>query len=111
MGALPKVIGTWDVEETVEVTERTLCGKVLPVTITRRVGLCEYKGMDGKTILADEALFLDYGPKLGVTKVFTQHPAVPPTEAEREAGRERIRQAAIQAITEQGLWDKIGRLA
>ncbi len=111
MGALPKVIGSWDVVETVEVTERLIAGELLPVTITRRVGLCQYEGPDGKPILADEATFLDYGSKLGMTKIYDRHPETPPTEAEREAGREHIRQVAIQAITEQGLWGKIGRPA
>lgn len=101
----------YDVVETVEVTERTIGGKLLPVTITRRVGLCEYIGPDGKPFLADEATFADFGPKLGVRRTYVMHPEVEPTEEERRAGREQLLEIAAQAITEQGLWGKIGRPA
>lgn len=101
----------WDVIETVEQTEREIGGKLLPVTVTRRVGLCEYIGPDGKLFLADEAVFADFGPKLGVRKTYVIHPAVAPTEEERQAGRERLLEIAAQAMTDQGLWDKIGRPA
>lgn len=97
--------------ETIEHTERVISGQALPVIITRRVGLCEYIGKDGKPFLADEATFMDFGPKLGVAKTYVMHPENPPTEDEREAGRERIREAAIRAMTEQGLWDKVGKPA
>lgn len=102
---------TWGVEETVEVTERTIGGQLLPVTITRRVGLCEYIGPDGKPFLADEATFADFGPKLGVRRTYVMHPEVEPTEEERQAGRKRLLEIAAQAMTDQGLWGKIGRPA
>lgn len=101
----------WDVVETVEVTEKTIGGQLLPVTITRRVGLCEYIGSDGKPFLADEAVFMDFGPKLGVQRSFLMHPEVEPTEEERAANRARLLQAVCQAMDEQGLWDKIGHPA
>lgn len=100
-----------EVMEQVEQTVRVIGGKELPVVITRRIGLCEYIGTDGKPFLADEATFMDFGPKLGTARTYVMHPAEPPTEAEREAGRERIREAAIRAVTEQGLWGKIGKPA
>lgn len=103
--------GAWDVVETVEVTERTLAGQTLPVTITRRVGLCEYIGPDGKPFLADEATFADFGPRLGIRRTYVMHPEVEPTEAERQAGRQRLLEIAAQAMTDQGLWGKIGRPA
>lgn len=103
--------GPWDVVETVEATERTIGGKTLPVTITRRVGLCEYIDPDGKPFLADEAVFSDFGPKLGIRRTYVMHPEVEPTEEERRAGRERLLEITAQAITDQGLWNKIGRPA
>lgn len=99
------------VMEQVEKTVRIIGGQELPVVITRRIGLCEYIGTDGKPFLADEATFMDFGPKLGITKTYVLHPENPPTETEREAGRERIREAAIRAMAEQGLWDKVGKSA
>lgn len=103
--------GSKDVVETVEVTERVIGGKALPVTITRRMGLCEYIGPDGKPFLADEAIFADFGPKLGIRKTYVMHPEVEPSEEERRAGREQLLEIAAQAITDQGLWNKIGRPA
>lgn len=92
------------VTETIEHTERIIGGKALAVTITRRVGLCEYTDGNGKAFLADEATIMDWGPKLGVTRTYVVHPEQEPTEAEREAGKERIREVTAQAMTEQGLW-------
>lgn len=103
--------GERGVVETVEVTERTIGGQLLPVTITRRVGLCEYIGPDGKPFLADEAVFADFGPKLGVRKTYVMHPEVEPTKEERAANLARLLDVARQAMTDQGLWDKIGRPA
>lgn len=92
------------VRETIEHAERIICGKALPVTITRRVGPCEYTDGNGKTFLADEATIMDWGPKLGITRTYVMHPERAPTEAEREAGRAHILEVAAQAMTEQGLW-------
>jgi len=92
------------VVETIEHTERVIGGKTMPVTITRRVGLCEYRDANGKTFLADEATYMDWGEKLGTSRTYVLHPEHEPTEEEREAGRARIREVAIQAMTEQGLW-------
>ena len=90
--------------ETVEHTQRNIGGKILPVTIPRRVGLDQYIGVGGKVIWADEATFMDFGPKLGIQRTYTLHPEVQPTEEEREAGRNRIREAAARAMQEQGIW-------
>lgn len=105
------VVGVWDVVETVEVTERRIGGELLPVTITRRVGLCCYLDHDGKEILADEAVFMDFGPKLGVQRSYLMHPDVEPTEEERAGNRARLLEVAYKAMEDQGLWDKIGRPA
>ena len=92
------------VTETIEHTERIIDGKALAVTIKRRVGLCEYTDGKGKTFLADEAVIMDWGPKLGITRTYVMHPEREPTEVEREAGRELIREMAVQAMIGQGLW-------
>lgn len=92
------------VMETIERTERRIGGVVYPVTITRRVGLETYTGAGGKPILADEATFMDFGPRLGVQRTYILHPEVEPTEAERAAGRELVKETAIRAMIEQGIW-------
>ena len=103
--------GQWDVVETVEVTERRMGKELLPVTITRRVGLCCYRDHAGKEIMADEAVIMDFGPKLGVQRSYLMHPDVEPTKEEREANLARLLEVAHRAMDEQGLWDKIGRPA
>lgn len=92
------------VTETIDYTERIIGGKTLSVTITRRVGLCEYTDINGKAFLADEATIMDWGTKLSITRIYVMHPEKESTEAEREAGRERIREIVAQVMTEQGLW-------
>lgn len=92
------------VVESVEKTERRLCGKDLPVIITRRVGLDTYIGTDGKSFQADEAVFMDFGPRYGVQRSYIIHPETPPTEAEKEAWKDRARAAATRAMIEQRIW-------
>lgn len=92
-----------EVKVTVETKERTIGGKVYQVTITRRKGLDTYIE-DGKEFLADEAVFSDYGPRMGISRSYTLHKDEQPTEAEREAGRRRIQQVAAQAMIDQGIW-------
>ena len=91
------------VVETVTREVRILCGKEYQVTITRRKGLDRYID-HGKEILADEATFCDYGPKMGTARNYTLHKAVQPTEAEREAGRRHVQDVAARVMSEQGLW-------
>lgn len=91
------------VKVTVETVERVIGGKTYPVTITRRKGLDTYQE-NGKEILADEAVFSDYGPKMGISRSYTLHKDIQPTEAEREAGRRHIREVATQALIAQGIW-------
>ena len=86
-----------EVKVTVETKERTIGGKVYQVTITRRKGLDTYVE-DGKEFLADEAVFSDYGPRMGISRSYTLH------KDEREAGRRRIQQVAAQAMIDQGIW-------
>lgn len=93
-----------DVIKTVEHTEMMLCGKLMPVTITRLEGLFEYQDADGSIHLADGASIMDFGPKLGVIRAYDKHPDVPFTEEEKAAGRAQICAVATQAMTEQGLW-------
>ncbi len=84
-------------------TTRKLCGREYPVTVIRLEGLATYRA-GGREELADAATFLDFGPRQGVTREYTRHREVPYTEAEREAGRQHIRQVAAQVLTAQGLW-------
>lgn len=94
--------------ETVERKTRTICGKTYDVTITRREGLDSYIDLtidpSGTPFLADAATFIDYGPKMGVTKCYTMHKEVPPTEEERAAGRRRIQETAVKCLIDQGIW-------
>ena len=94
--------------ETVERETRTICGKTYDVTITRREGLDSYIDLtidpSGTTLLADAATFIDYGPKMGVTKCYTMHKEVQPTEEERAAGRRHIQEVAVKCLIDQGIW-------
>ena len=60
--------------------------------------------VSGTPFLADAATFIDYGPKMGVTKCYTMHKEVPPTEEERAAGRRRIQETAVKCLIDQGIW-------
>lgn len=84
--------------ETVQQTTRSLCGRELPVIITRRVGLDTYTDPDGEPFQADEAVFMDFGPKLGVQRSYILHPETEPTPEERAAGRAMIGQMARLAL-------------
>lgn len=96
--------------ETVEHTTRMCGGKEYPVVITRRKGLDTYIDRsvtkDGKiyeeTIVAEAATFTDWGPKMGTTRCYTTPTNY--TEEEREAGRQHIRDVAIQCLYDQGIW-------
>lgn len=94
--------------ETVERETRTICGKTYDVTITRREGLDSYIDLaidpSGTPFLADAATFIDYGPKMGVTKCYTMHKEVQPTEEERAAGRRHIQEVAVKCLIDQGIW-------
>ena len=41
---------------------------------------------------------------MGVTKCYTMHKEVPPTEEERAAGRRRIQETAVKCLIDQGIW-------
>ena len=92
------------VVETVERVTKIMDGKPCEVVMTRRVGLDTYIDADGKSFLADEALFADFGEKLGIRKSYILHPAVEPTQEEREQNRRNIQRVAAQAMRDQGLW-------
>lgn len=89
------------VVETVERTERTFGGEVLPVIITRRVGRDTYYTPEGKPFEADEAIYMDYGPKLGVMRTYLLDDATPEEKIAREI---RLCEMAARAASEQGLW-------
>lgn len=90
--------------ETVECTTLVMEGREYPVTVTRRKGLDTYTAPDGRTILADAATFIDYGPKLGVTRNYTLHPETEPTDEERAENRAKLQAVVAKCLTEQGLW-------
>ena len=94
--------------ETVERETRTICGKTYDVTITRREGLDSYIDLtidpSGTPFLADAATFIDYGPKMGVTKCYTMHKEVQPTDEERAAGRRHIQVVAVKCLIDLGIW-------
>ena len=94
--------------ETVERETRTICGKTYDVTITRREGLDSYIDLtidpSGTPFLADAATFIDYGPKMGVTKCYTMHKEVQPTEEVRAAGRRHTQEVAVKCLIDQGIW-------
>lgn len=76
-------------------------GKEYPVVITTREGLDTYIE-NGKEIIADRAVFSDYGPKQGVSRCYILHKDYTPEE--REAGRRRIQEVAAQILVDQGIW-------
>lgn len=92
------------VKETVEHTFRTVGSREYPVTITRREGLDTYYDDDGKPFLADWATFIDFGPKMGVAKNYTNHRDTPYTEEEKAAGRRHIQEVAAWCLVDQGIW-------
>lgn len=95
--------------ETVTHKTRVLGGKEYSVTITRRKGLDTYTERTERNgqiieeqILADEATFIDWGSKLGVTRNYTLHKDY--TEEERAAGRRHIQEVAAKILIDQGIW-------
>ena len=93
-----------EVHETIEHKTLMVDGKPHEVTITRRVGLDTYQNKAGLSFLADEATFIDWGPKLGCSRTFSMHPEVEPTEEERAAGRQRMKDIAVRCLYDQGIW-------
>ena len=94
-------LGTVTVTE--EEQEEIVRGKPFTAKLIRRKGLAKYIERDGSERLADEATFYDCGPD-GVSRAYTLHKEVEPTEAEREEGRQRIREIVTQALVAQGIW-------
>lgn len=91
------------VEVSTEHYTKVIAGKEYDVTVTRRVGL-DTQIIDGEAVLVDEATFIDYGPKLGVTRCYIRHEEVEPTPEERADGRRRIQATVAQAMVQQGIW-------
>ena len=72
--------------------------------VTRRKGLHWLTGKDGKRVLVDESVTMDSGEKLGTTLCFMPHRDSPAGGEEAAANRERIRQAAVKAMADRGIW-------
>lgn len=99
------------VEKTVKQYQKTIGKKVHDVTETRWVGLDTYAHNEHRFV-ASEAMFLDYGPKQGVTKCYTvirsdelgidlPYPQ-PPEEGEKVL--KAMNHAANQALHQRGIW-------
>lgn len=88
--------------ETVNSYTKKSGGKEYPVTVTRRTGTHLFKPPNcEEEVLVDAVTFMDYGPKLGTTTVYTVHQDY--TEEERAAGREHVREVA-RKIMEARMW-------
>lgn len=98
-----KYIDLEPVRETVKEHEVIVRGKPFTAKLYRREGLAKYIEQDGREILADWATFDDCGPD-GVSRAYTRHKEVEPTEEERAEGRRRIQEITTQALISQGIW-------
>lgn len=94
-------MGEITVEE--EQEEITVRGKPFTAKLIRRKGLAKYIERNGSECLADEATFYDCGPD-GVSRCYTQHKDVEPTEEEREENRRKIQEIVTQCMVRQGIW-------
>ena len=75
-------------------------GKEYPLTITRQIGEQEIEA-DGKPVRVTELTVFD--SPLGQSRCYTR--ARPePSQSERAAGQRLIRETAVQAMLEQGIW-------
>lgn len=88
---------------TVEEQETTVRGKPFTAKLYRRKGLAKYIERDGSECLADEATFYDCGPD-GVSRGYTLHKDVEPTEEERSENRRKIQEIVTQCMVRQGIW-------
>lgn len=88
---------------TVEEHETTVRGKPFTAKLYRRKGLAKYIERDGSECLADEATFCDCGPD-GVSRGYTLHKDVEPTEEERAENRRKIQEIVTQCMVRQGIW-------
>ena len=86
-------------ESVVHMTEAA-GGKEYPLTVTRQLGAQEIE-VDGKPVRVTELTV--YESPLGQSRCYTR--ARPePTPEERAAGRRQIREVAVRAMLEQGIW-------
>lgn len=74
-------------------------GKDYPVKITKMIGHGEFVDDQGRVHEFDQATYIDYGPKLGISRVFTKIPKGTPEE--HAAGRARLMRTC---------WDIIDRI-
>lgn len=93
-----------DIAETVEDTTEVVSGKEYPLKITRWKGLHEITDLGGRTVLSDQTVFFDAGPKRGISRTTFEHRETPYTEAEREEGRRNIQRVVAQCMRAQGIW-------
>lgn len=94
-------LGEITVEE--EEKETIVRGKPFTAKLIRRKGLAKYIERNGTERLADEATFYDCGPD-GVSRGYTLHKDIEPTEEEREENRRKIREIVTQCMVRQGIW-------
>lgn len=90
------------IEKTVEKSVVMIGGKEYPMTVTRYIGLASYIGIANEEILADEATYVDFGPKMGGGWSYTMHKKFPPEEL--AAARRHIVDVATKCMIDQGIW-------
>lgn len=87
-------------EISVEHTEEIIGGKAYPLTITRQKGLQEIE-IGGEKVLVSAVTVFE--SPLGCSRCCTRaNPGQ--TEEQRAAVIERIRETAVQAMLDQGIW-------
>lgn len=91
------------VEIVVKVKTMTYRGKEITKTIT------DWRGrhrliLGDQELDVDRSMTTDMGPKLGVNLGYELHREVPFTEEEREEGRRRVKEVAIQNMIRAGIW-------
>ena len=103
IGQAPRIASgqeVFAVNITVTYTTEVTGGKEYPLTITKQTGAQEIE-VDGAPVRVTELTVFE--SPLGQSRCYTR--ARPePSPDERAAARERVREIAVQAMLEQGIW-------
>ena len=98
------IIPLEELEITVTEDDAFLCGRMVHTVYTRRKGLHWVTDWEGIRRIACETFIVDSGPKIGTSFLFSEPPAVEPTEEERAANRAQILRIAAQNMVDMGIW-------
>ena len=93
-------LGGDGIKTTVERTTEIIGGKEYPLTITRQEGIQEIM-IGGKLVAVEELTIFD--SPLGQTRCCTRARTEASPE-ERDAALRRLRETAVRAMEDQGLW-------